>query len=217
MGALVYMTDLEQFRNSCQRIALMGGTFDPIHYGHLVTAEAARHEFQLDRVLFVPNRQPPHKKDYPVSPAWHRYHLTVLATISNPCFFVSRIELDRARPSYTIDTLREVRQSLGDRVELFFISGADAILDILSWRKPREVLELCYFIAATRPGFCLKELERHLGPLGEEYRHKVVTVEVPALAISSSDIRRRVAEKRPIKYLLPEAVEHYVWKHGLYR
>lgn len=209
--------DLIHLQGKVKSIAIMGGTFNPIHYGHLVTAEAARAEYQLDKVLFVPNRQPPHKKDYPVTAAKHRYHMTVLATITNPHFYVSRIELDRPAPSYTIDTLRSVREVFGPGVKVYFISGADAILDILTWKDVDEVMEMCYFIAATRPGYPLEELGRRLGYLKEKYAHKVYCVEVPALAISSTDIRERVAQNRPIKYLLPESVEYYIYKYKLYQ
>lgn len=197
-----------------QRIGIMGGTFDPIHYGHLVAAEAARVAFGLEPVFFVPNRLPPHKKDYPVSDAKHRYLMTVLATITNPHFEVSRVELDREGYSYTIDTLRQLRATYGSAVDLFFISGADAILDLLSWKDVDDLLGLCYFIAATRPGY---KLNVELGHLQKKYARKVFTVEVPALAISSTDIRRRVREGKPIKYLLPESVENYIYKHSLYQ
>jgi len=199
------------------RIAIMGGTFDPIHYGHLVAAEVARVEFKLAKVIFVPNRQPPHKKNYRVTPADHRYQMTVLATITNPHFYVSQIELNRPGPSYTIDTLRELKKTLDVKAELFFISGADAILDILNWKEADEVMENCSFIAATRPGYPLNELNKCLGHLQAKFSHKVSCVEIPALAISSSSVRKRVAQNRPIKYLIPESVENYIYKHGLYQ
>ncbi|MGI6604636.1 MAG: nicotinate-nucleotide adenylyltransferase [bacterium] len=197
-----------------RRVGIMGGTFDPIHYGHLVAAEAARAAFGLSEVLFVPNRLPPHKKDYPVSDPKHRYLMTVLATITNPFFEVSRIELDREGYSYTIDTLRALSAQFGPAVELYFISGADAIAEILTWKDVDELLGLCYFIAVTRPGY---KLSVKLGHLQQKYSHKVFTVEVPALAISSTDIRKRVMEGKPLKYLLPEAVENYIIKNKLYR
>ncbi|NLJ34199.1 MAG: nicotinate-nucleotide adenylyltransferase [Firmicutes bacterium] len=208
--------DLRQLRGKVVRVAIMGGTFDPIHYGHLVAAEAARVKFRLDKVLFVPNRLPPHKKDYRVTAAKHRYQMTVLATITNPHFHVSRIELNRPAPSYTIDTLRSVKKLLGPKTQVFFISGADAILDILTWKDVDEVMEMCYFIAAPRPGYQLEELGQRLGYLLNKYSHKVFCVEVPALAISSTDIRERVTQNRPIKYLLPESVEDYIYKYELY-
>lgn len=196
------------------RLGVMGGTLDPIHYGHLVAAEAARVAFQLEKVLFVPNRLPPHKKDYRVSDPKHRYLMTILATITNPHFDVSRIELDRDGVSYTIDTLCALRREYGSLAELHFISGADAILDLLSWKNVDELLALCYFIAATRPGY---ELSGQLQKLQEKYPNRVFRVDVPALAISSTDIRRRIREGMSIKYLLPETVEYYIYKHGLYK
>ncbi|MFY9188150.1 MAG: nicotinate-nucleotide adenylyltransferase [bacterium] len=195
------------------RLGIMGGTFDPIHYGHLVTAEAARTAFNLDQVLFVPNRLPPHKKDYQVSEAKDRYLMAVLATITNKYFEASRLELDRAGISYTIDSLRALRAAHGPEAELHFISGADAILDLLGWKDVDELLALCYFIAATRPGYQLSE---QLQRLQEDYPNRVFRVEVPALAISSTDIRRRVELGKSIKYLLPEPVEHYIYKNKLY-
>lgn len=208
--------DLEQLRGSVKRLAIMGGTFDPIHYGHLVAAEAARVEFNLDKVLFVPNRHPPHKKNYIVTGAIHRFQMTVLATITNPHFYVSPIELARPSPSYTIDTIHQIREILTAETEIFFISGADAILDILSWKDAEKLMGMCSFIAATRPGYRLEELSQCLGHLQSKYSHKILCVEVPALAISSTDIRRRVAKNRPIKYLVSESVENYIYKYGLY-
>lgn len=199
-----------------QRIGLMGGTFDPIHYGHLVTAEAARCEFSLDKVIFIPSGHPPHKKDYQVTAAEHRYRMTVLATASNPFFEVSRIEIERAGMSYTIDTVTEFRQLLGPEPELYFITGADAILEILHWKDVDELLKKCRFIAATRPGFPLEKLEDLKPQLPLESWDRIHIIEVPALAISSTDIRRRVRARKTIKYLLPEAVEEYIRQEGLY-
>ncbi|HEX6972596.1 MAG TPA: nicotinate-nucleotide adenylyltransferase, partial [Limnochordia bacterium] len=143
----------------------MGGTFDPIHYGHLVTAECARVRFGLDRVWFVPAGQPPHKPPESVTPAHHRYVMTEMATLSHHAFTVSRIDVDRPGPTFTVDTLMALRRELGSEPELFFITGADAILDILTWKTPERVLELCCFIAATRPGFSLERLAMRLGEL----------------------------------------------------
>lgn len=199
-----------------QRIGLMGGTFDPIHYGHLVTAEAARCEFNLDKVIFIPSGQPPHKKGYQVTAAEHRYRMTVLATASNPFFAVSRIEIERPGVSYTIDTVTEFRRLLGPEPELYFITGADAILEILHWKDVGELLKKCRFIAATRPGFLLEKLEDLKPLLPLECWQRIHIIEVPALAISSTDIRRRVRERKTIKYLLPEAVEEYIRREGLY-
>jgi nicotinate-nucleotide adenylyltransferase len=191
----------------------MGGTFDPIHQGHLVTAEEAIWHFQLDEVVFVPTGQPWMKSDRQVAPAEHRYLMTVIATASNPRFSVSRLEVDRKGPTYTVDTLQELRKQAEGDIDLFFITGADAMLEILSWKDPEEVLSQAHFIAATRPGFDLARFERE-APTSDS---RVSVMDIPALAISSTDIRRRVQEGEPIRYLVPEGVQTYIEKFELYR
>jgi nicotinate-nucleotide adenylyltransferase len=191
----------------------MGGTFDPIHVGHLVTAEAARAAFGLDEVLFIPTGQPWMKADRPVSAAEDRYLMTVIATASNPRFAVSRIEVDRKGSTYTVETLQQLLREADGGVELFFITGADAMLEILQWKDPGEVLALAHVIAATRPGFDLARFEAD----ARTSHPRVSVMDIPALAISSTDIRRRVAEGQPIRYLVPEGVESYIQKSGLYR
>lgn len=197
------------------RLGIMGGTFDPVHYGHLVTAEEALVQFNLDRVVFMPTGAPVSKGRRDVSSAEDRYLMTVLATASNPDFQVSRIEIDRPGPTYTVDTLEELRERHGVSAELFFISGADAIWEILTWKDPDRVASLTRFIAATRPGYDLSRF--HDSELAEHVGDRVDFMEVPALAISSTDIRRRVHSGLPIRYLLPESVASYVAKNGLYR
>jgi len=194
----------------------MGGTFDPIHYGHLVTAEAARSRFDLDMVVFVPSGKPPHKKDYPVTAAEHRYLMTVVAVVTNEFFEVSRIEIDREGYSYTIDTIKQLRQ-IYPETELYFITGADAVLEILTWKNMSEILDDCHLIAATRPGYELDGTKNDLKKAVGSNINKIHSIEVPALAISSTVIRQRVAQGLPIKYLLPEAVEQYILKNKLYR
>jgi nicotinate-nucleotide adenylyltransferase len=196
----------------------MGGTFDPIHYGHLVTAEEALTQFGLDHVLFVPNRLSPLKDPVDVTDPEHRYLMTFLATVANPRFGVSRVEIDRPGASYTIDTMRELA-ARHPRATLFYITGADAILQILrgEWDQSAELLALCQFIAATRPGFALTEETLRRTGGGRAPLENVHLMTIPAMAISSTDIRRRVREGRPITYLVPEAVEAYIAKHGLYR
>jgi nicotinate-nucleotide adenylyltransferase len=197
---------------SPRRIGVMGGTFDPIHVGHLVTAEEARTAFALDEVIFVPAGMPWQKTERQVAAAEDRYLMTVIATATNAAFTVSRVELDREGPSYTIDTLRALAEAHAG-AQLYFITGADAILQILTWREPEAVLRQARFIAATRPGYDLDRLEKEL-PHGLEDRVQIM--EIPALAISSTDIRRRVREGRPISYLVPAGVAEYIRKRGLY-
>ena len=195
--------------NGRRRLGIMGGTFDPVHIGHLVCAEEARWQFGLDEVVFVPAGQPWQKRE--VTPAEDRYLLTVLATARNPHFSVSRLEIDRGGPTYTLETLRALRDFHGEEAELFFITGADAVLEILTWKDPEAVLDTARFIAATRPEYDLSKLER--GRFGD----RVSVIQIPALAISSTDIRRRVQEGRPIQYLVPPEVAEYIDERRLYR
>ncbi len=185
----------------------MGGTFDPIHHGHLVAASEVANRFELDEVVFVPTGQPWQKAGVRVSPAEDRYLMTVIATASNPRFSVSRVDIDRPGPTYTIDTLRDLAQ-LRPGAELFFITGADALAAILSWKNVDELFALAHFVAVTRPGFVLSDA--HLP------RDTVSLIEVPALAISSSDCRARVAAARPVWYLVPDGVVQYIEKRHLY-
>lgn len=202
--------------NKIRAIGLMGGTFDPIHYGHLVTAEAARCEFNLDKVIFVPSAHPPHKKSMRITDPQHRFLMTQLAITSNPYFELSREEMDRPGPSYAVDTVKAFQELFGPEVKLYFITGADAILEILTWKNVEQLMESCYFIAATRPGYQLEELQDCLRDLPSRYLERIFSLTVPAMAISSTDIRQRVANERSIKYLLPETVEQYVDKNKLY-
>lgn len=199
------------------RVGIMGGTFDPIHYGHLVTAEAARIYFNLDEVIFTPAGNPPHKKNYVVTPAEHRYLMTALAINGNPFFKVSRVEVDRSGYTYTVDTLRYFANYFGKDVSLYFITGADAVLDILTWKDVDEVMNFCTFIAATRPGYPKAKLEQKLKEIKRLYNREVFPLEVTGMDISSTEIRRRVRKGLSIKYLLPESVELYIKKHNLYR
>ena len=194
-----------------RRLGVMGGTFDPIHYGHLTTAEEALVQFELEGVLFVPTGQPWMKAHEVVSPAEDRYLMTVIATASNPLFSVSRIEVDREGPTYAVDTLRALKDETD--ADLWFITGADAIVEIVQWKEPQELFELAHFIAATRPGWDVQGLEVP----GENGQNAVTVMNIPALAISSTDIRERVKGGRPIRYLVPEGVKSYIEKAGLYR
>jgi nicotinate-nucleotide adenylyltransferase len=198
-----------------RRIGLMGGTFNPIHIGHLVTAEEAFYQFNLDEIIFIPSGKPPHKADHEIAPPEDRYLMTVIATASNPHFTVSRIEIDRTGPSYTVETLREMKKIYGEDTELFFITGADAVIEILTWKDPEIIADLCEFIAASRPGYSFRKFEE-LKLSHPRKLPKVHFMEIPALAISSTDIRRRIREGKPVKYLLPEGVAQYLTKRGLY-
>lgn len=197
------------------RLGIMGGTFDPVHYGHLVAAEEALVQFNLDRVLFMPTGSPVSKGRDDVSPAEHRYLMTVLATATNPDFSVSRMEIDRPGPTYTVDTLDALRARHGSSAALFFITGADAVWDILTWKDPERVAKLTRFIAATRPGYDLLRFQE--SEIGGAFGDRVDFMEVPALAVSSTDIRERVRKGLPIRYLVPEPVAAYLAKTGLYR
>ena len=189
------------------RLGVMGGTFDPIHHGHLVAASEVQTLFDLDEVVFVPTGEPWQKDRATVSPAEDRYLMTVIATASNPRFTVSRVDIDRQGPTYTIDTLRDLKAQRPD-AELFFITGADALAQILSWKDVDELWELAQFIGVTRPGH---ELSDQGLP-----RHRVTLQEVPAMAISSTDCRERVAGGCPVWYLVPDGVVQYISKHRLY-
>ncbi|WP_066636402.1 nicotinate-nucleotide adenylyltransferase [Desulfolucanica intricata] len=197
-------------------LGIMGGTFDPIHYGHLVAAEGARHQFNLDKVIFVPSGRPPHKTENKISDPSQRLAMTNLAIASNNYFDISAIEVERPGLSYTIDTVLSFR-SMYRSSKLYFITGGDAVLEILTWKDVGRLISLCTFIAATRPGYHLEHLEQAFLELPAAYRKNIHIMEVPALAISSTDIRERIRTGRPIKYLLPESVEQYVNKHNLYK
>ena len=186
----------------------MGGTFDPIHHGHLVAASEVQHLFDLDEVVFVPTGQPWQKSGRSVSPAEHRYLMTVIATASNPRFSVSRVDIDRPGPTYTIDTLRDLHEQRPES-ELFFITGADALQKILSWKDAEELWQLAHFVGVTRPGH---ELSAEGLPTD-----RLTLTEVPAMAISSSDCRARVQALQPVWYLVPDGVVQYIGKYLLYR
>jgi nicotinate-nucleotide adenylyltransferase len=191
-----------------QRVGIMGGTFDPIHHGHLVAASEVQALFGLDEVIFVPTSEPWQKSERRVSTAEHRYLMAVIATASNPRFWVSRVDIDRHGPTYTIDTIRDIgAQRPG--AELYFITGADALNQILSWRDADDVLKLARFVGVTRPGYELTDA--HL-PVDS-----AMLLDVPAMAISSSDCRARVSQGRPVWYLVPDGVVQYINKHRLYQ
>ena len=188
------------------RLGVMGGTFDPIHHGHLVAASEVASAFNLDGVLFVPTGTPWQKDQ--VTDGEHRYLMSVIATASNPRFTVSRVDIDREGPTYTVDTLRDIHEAFPE-AELFFITGADAVKQILEWKDHEQLWPLAHFVAVTRPGH---KLELPPAPEGA-----ISILEIPALAISSTDIRARVVEGEPVWYLVPDGVVQYIGKHKLYQ
>lgn len=197
-----------------RRIGLMGGTFDPVHYGHLFIAEEARVRCALEQVVFIPNAQPPHAEGKSSQlDAETRWELVRLATESNPYFDVSRVEVDRAGKSYSFDTITWFQNELGPETELFFIVGADSILDVGTWYRGLELLRRCTFVAASRPGYDLEAAKAALGP---ELRDRIVWLEVPGLHIASREIRSRVLGGQAVRYLVPDAVVEAIESQGLY-
>jgi nicotinate-nucleotide adenylyltransferase len=193
-----------------RRVGVMGGTFDPVHHGHLVAASEVQSWFELDEVVFVPTGQPWQKLERKVSAAEDRYLMTVIATASNPRFWVSRVDIDRDGPTYTIDTLRDLAKEIPD-ADLYFITGADALSDIFTWRDADDLFELAHFVGCTRPGFTMDRST--LSGIPED---KVTILEIPALAISSSDCRKRRMQGEPVWYLVPDGVVQYITKYALY-
>ena len=201
--------------NVSKKIGIMGGTFDPIHLGHLATAESVREIFALDEILFIPAARPPHKLGRPVTDEIHRLTMTNLATRSNKFFRVSDMELKRTGLSYTLDTMDALHKEFGATTELFFIIGADSLADLSKWHEAKKLVERSHFIATTRPGVDVdfSATEKFFGSAVGKHIHRVTT---PAIEISSTEIRRRVKSGRSRKYLVPEAVEEYILREGLY-
>ncbi len=197
------------------RIGILGGTFDPIHYAHLAIAEEARTQLELEWVIFVPAGQPPHKLGEVITPAHHRLAMLELALASNPHFHISRVDLERPGPCYTADTLALLQEEWGLEAELYFIIGADSLLEMHTWYHPERIVGLAQLVVAPRPGnpLHLAELEKLLPGLSRRVR----MIQAPLLEISGTDLRRRVWEGRPIKYYLPEEVEAYIFEQGLYQ
>lgn len=209
------MKILDNIKN-CKKLAVMGGTFDPIHYGHLVAAETVREELGVERVLFIPSGRPPHKQKTRVAGDEHRYLMTVLATASDPYFEVSRMEIDRPGMTYTIDTIRSLRTQCAEDCIIYFITGADAAAEIISWKDPQELVKMCRIVAVTRPGYDKSKIfygliKAQIPP------DSFIFLEVPALSISSTDIRNRVSVGKSVRFILPESVEQYIKKFGLYK
>lgn len=196
------------------RIGLMGGTFDPIHAGHLILAEQARERFGLTRVLFVTAASPPHKLGEHVSDAAHRLEMTRLAVADNEFFECSTIEIDRPGPSYTIDTVRQIPELFGPGTEVYLLVGADEGRDLMSWREPYEIQKLASIVVANRPGLPVLAV---VASLPEDFARGIVPLEMPGVDISSTDLRERVRSGRSVRYLVPRPVEEYIWANGLYR
>lgn len=198
------------------RVGISGGTFDPIHYGHLIVAEQAREKFNLDRVLFIPTGNPPHKNAFEITEAGYRFNMVESSVRSNRFFEASRIEIDRKGHTYTVDTLNQLREIYGQAAGLYFIIGADVVFDLLTWKKAEEVFKQCEFIAVLRPGFEEKSFRERIYYLKKEYSAVIHTMEALQIEISSTEIRRRIREGLSIKYLVPECVEEYIAGKGLY-
>lgn len=209
---------LEAFRknNRKMKIGIMGGTFDPIHYAHLATAEFIRDKYKLDKILFIPSGNPPHKQKNNIGNRYDRYKMVTLATRNNEDFIVSDIEIERNKKTYTIDTLRYLKETYSN-VDIYFITGADAICDIESWKDVEENFKLATFIAATRPGISLLRAQEKIENLIKKYSANIISVYVPSLDISSTYIRDQIKEKKSVRYLVPESVEKYIHQNKLYK
>ncbi len=212
---------MEEYRPERRRIGLVGGTFDPIHYAHLVIAEEVRTTFDLAEMIFIPAGQPPHKTKRATTPAHHRLAMLELALASNPHFSISLVEMYRPGPSYLVDTLRILRAQLGMNVELSLVIGWDSLEELHTWYDPLGILaQLDHLVAVARPGYSASIDEDKYNSLLEArlpcIMQRLIIVQAPLLDISSTDLRQRVAQGRPIKYQTPEAVERYIFKHGLY-
>lgn len=198
------------------KLGIFGGTFDPIHIGHLVVAEEAREQLSLDEVVFVPAGKPWFKSDMPVTDAKHRLAMVELSVASNPAFLTSDVEMVRSGPSYTVDTLEVFNEKLGDTAELFVLLGADALGELERWHEPRRILELATVVGVTRPSYRSVDLEHLARSLGSA-DDRLKLLEGPLIEVSGTDVRRRIQEGRSIRYLVPEPVEAYIEEHNLYR
>lgn len=198
------------------RVGLLGGTFDPIHYGHLTLAKEALKQFNLDKVIFIPAALPPHKLDRDITPYYHRLNMVKLATGKNDAYEVSELESQRSGPSYSIDTVRFLLQGLPSNTEIFFITGADTILDIPTWKNYQDLLGLCYFIAATRPGYSLDEINTVLCNLPPELKQRILPMAIPLLDISSTAIRAGIKEEIALSAFIPKEVRKYINEYNLY-
>ncbi len=198
------------------KTGIFGGTFNPIHNGHLIIAESVREQFGLGRVMFMPSGQPPHKRDPEVVDPERRFEMVKLAVGSNPCFEASRMEIDRAGFTYTVNTLQQLRAEYGSETGLYFIIGADIVPELVTWKDFRRVFELCEFIAVLRPGFDREAFNREIGRIVENYGAVIHTVDTRLIDISSTEIREKCSAGESIRYLVPDGVREYICKEGLY-
>jgi nicotinate-nucleotide adenylyltransferase len=200
------------------RVGILGGTFDPIHLGHLIIAETVRDEMALGKVVFVPAATPPHKQERSIADAAHRLEMVRLAIAGNPAFEVSAVEIERGGVSYTIETIEGLRRSVGDEAKLFLIIGADSVPELTTWKDIDHLVHLCTFVVVARPGYRIEDLIREEIGLAPDTRQRVLRHYIDAVRvdISSTDLRARLAEGRSVRYRLPEAVEHYIRSKGLY-
>lgn len=204
-------------QEAVSKVGILGGTFNPVHYGHLIAAEAVRENFCLDRVLFIPAGIPPHKPVSEVAAANHRFNMVKCAIASNPGFEASHLEIERSGYTYSIDTLTSLKSMYADSTEFFFIIGADVVPELILWREYSKVFEMCSFIALFRPGHNREAFLWQINELAAGYGAKIFAAEAPLIDISSTDIRERIINGRSIKYLVPDCVEEYIYQNGLYR
>lgn len=199
-----------------KRIGILGGTFDPIHYGHLIAAEAVTNTLGMDYLIFMPCGHPPHKDPATATPAEHRYLMTVLATTGNPAFRVSRLELDRPGPSYTVDTLSALIQRNGRDVEWFLVVGADAFLDMPSWKQPEAIMSMANLAVVSRRGYDDYQLTQRIRSLPPEFRRRIFHLPAVAPQIASHELRRMISQGQPVEYYIPPSVLAYIRQHDLY-
>lgn len=198
------------------RIGISGGTFDPVHNGHLITAQYTMEKLELNKVIFIPSGKPPHKTRNDITSSEHRFNMVSEACERNSCFEASKIEMERPGKTYTIDTLKQIKSMYGD-LDIFYITGADVIRDIKNWKDFEKVFELCDFIAAIRPNYDKDSFMQDVKLLKSKYQAKIHVIDVPLIEISSTEIRNRIKKGLPIKYLVPQKVEKYIMENKLYK